>query len=82
MFMFLTRLGVDSKCVITGDHTQIDLPSNRRSGLVEALQALRRVPGVGFCHFDDTDVVRHELVAAIIRAYRHYRGSSEPQPGR
>lgn len=82
MFMFLTRLGLDSKCVITGDQTQIDLPSNRRSGLVEALQALRQVSGVGFCHFDDTDVVRHELVASIIRAYRRHRGSSEPQTGR
>ena len=82
MFMFLTRLGLDSKCVITGDQTQIDLPSNRRSGLVEALQALRKVPGVGFCHFDDTDVVRHELVASIIRAYRRHRGASEPQSGR
>jgi phosphate starvation-inducible PhoH-like protein len=82
MFMFLTRLGLDSKCVITGDQTQIDLPSNRRSGLIEALQALRQVSGVGFCHFDDTDVVRHELVASIIRAYRRHRGSSEPQTGR
>ena len=82
MFMFLTRLGLDSKCVITGDQTQIDLPSNRRSGLVEALQALRQVSGVGFCYFDDTDVVRHELVASIIRAYRRHRGSSESQTGR
>ena len=82
MFMFLTRLGLDSKCVITGDQTQIDLPSNRRSGLVEALQALRQVSGVGFCYFDDTDVVRHELVASLIRAYRRHRGSSESQTGR
>ena len=82
MFMFLTRLGLDSKCVITGDQTQIDLPSNRRSGLVEALQALRQVSGVGFCYFDDSDVVRHELVASIIRAYRRHRGSSESQTGR
>jgi phosphate starvation-inducible PhoH-like protein len=78
MFMFLTRLGQDSKCVITGDQTQIDLPHNRRSGLVEAIQALRAVPGIGFCHFSDKDVVRHELVAAIIRAYRRHRGSAEP----
>jgi phosphate starvation-inducible PhoH-like protein len=81
MFMFLTRLGLDSKCVITGDQTQIDLPSNRRSGLVEALQALRQIPGIGFSHFNDTDVVRHELVASIIRAYRRHRGAAEPQPG-
>ena len=79
MFMFLTRLGLDSKCVITGDQTQIDLPSNRRSGLVEALQALRQIPGIGFSHFNDTDVVRHELVASIIRAYRRHRGAAEPQ---
>jgi phosphate starvation-inducible PhoH-like protein len=77
MFMFLTRLGQDSKCVITGDQTQIDLPSNRRSGLVEAVQALRSVPGIEFCHFTDKDVVRHELVAAIIRAYRRHRGTGE-----
>ena len=81
MFMFLTRLGLDSKCVITGDQTQIDLPSNRRSGLVEALQALRQIPGIGFSHFNDTDVVRHELVASIIRAYRRHCGAAEPQPG-
>jgi phosphate starvation-inducible PhoH-like protein len=81
MFMFLTRLGLDSKCVITGDQTQIDLPSNRRSGLVEALQALRQVPGIGFSHFNDTDVVRHELVASIIRAYRRHRGAAEPRQG-
>ena len=81
MFMFLTRLGLDSKCVITGDQTQIDLPSNRRSGLVEALQALRQIPGIGFSHFNETDVVRHELVASIIRAYRRHRGAAEPQQG-
>jgi phosphate starvation-inducible PhoH-like protein len=81
MFMFLTRLGLDSKCVITGDQTQIDLPSNRRSGLVEALQALRQIPGIGFSYFNDTDVVRHELVASIIRAYRRHRGAAEAQQG-
>ena len=78
MFMFLTRLGLGSKCVITGDQTQIDLPSNRRSGLVEALQALQDVPGIGLCHFDEKDVVRHELVASIVRAYRRHRGNGEP----
>jgi len=78
MFMFLTRLGLDSKCVITGDQTQIDLPHNRRSGLVEAIQALRGVDGIGFCHFNESDVVRHSLVATIIRAYRRHRGTGEP----
>jgi phosphate starvation-inducible PhoH-like protein len=82
MLMFLTRLGLDSKCVITGDQTQIDLPSNRRSGLVEALQALRGVNGIGFCHFNDKDVVRHELVASIVRAYRRHRGTADPGEAR
>ncbi len=73
MFMFLTRLGAESKCVITGDHTQIDLPGNKRSGLIEALQALRDVPGISFCHFEERDVIRHELVQQIVRAYKRHR---------
>ena len=73
MFMFLTRMGQGSKCVVTGDRTQIDLPSNKRSGLVEAIQALHGVPGIGFAYFEETDVVRHELVQKIIRAYRNHR---------
>lgn len=79
MFMFLTRLGAESKCVITGDATQIDLPSNKRSGLIEAMQALAKVEGISFCHFSERDVVRHELVQAIVRAYRRHRGTSEPE---
>ena len=75
MFMFLTRLGADSKAVITGDPTQIDLPGNKRSGLVEALTALRHVPDIHFEHFTDKDVIRHELVQRIVRAYRHHRGT-------
>jgi phosphate starvation-inducible PhoH-like protein len=77
MFMFLTRLGAESKAVITGDHTQIDLPANKRSGLVEAIQALRDVEAISFCHFGERDVVRHELVQTIVRAYRHHRGTGE-----
>lgn len=77
MFMFLTRLGAESKAVITGDATQIDLPTNKRSGLVEALQALRNVDGIAFCRFEDRDVIRHELVQSIVRAYRHHRGTGE-----
>ena len=73
MFMLLTRIGPRSKCVVTGDVTQIDLPSNKRSGLVEALQALKNVPGIGFVYFNDKDVVRHELVRAIINAYQQHR---------
>jgi phosphate starvation-inducible PhoH-like protein len=79
MFMFLTRLGADSKCIITGDPTQIDLPTNKRSGLIEALKALRGLDQIAFCHFGDRDVVRHELVQAIVRAYRAHRGTGEPE---
>ncbi len=73
MFMFLTRMGQGSKCVVTGDRTQIDLPPNKRSGLVEANQALKDVPGIGFTYFEERDVVRHELVQKIIRAYKEHR---------
>ncbi len=73
MFMFLTRMGQGSKCVVTGDRTQIDLPANKRSGLVEAIQALNGVQGIGFTYFEERDVVRHELVQSIIRAYRAHR---------
>ncbi len=73
MFMFLTRMGQNSKCVVTGDVTQIDLPSNKRSGLVEALQALKPVNGIAFNYFTERDVVRHELVRAIINAYQQHR---------
>lgn len=74
MFMFLTRLGQDSKCVVTGDQTQIDLPRNKRSGLIEAVEALRGVDGIAFQFFQEVDVVRHPLVQAIIHAYREHRG--------
>ena len=80
MFMFLTRMGQGAKCVVTGDRTQIDLPSNKRSGLVEAIQALKNVSGIGFSYFEEKDVVRHELVQSIIRAYRLHRyGDAAPQ---
>jgi phosphate starvation-inducible PhoH-like protein len=75
MFMFLTRLGTESKAVITGDPTQIDLPANKRSGMVEALAALRDVNGIAFTHFNDRDVIRHELVQRIVSAYRQHRGT-------
>jgi len=74
MFMFLTRLGQESKCVITGDQTQIDLPNNKRSGLIEAMQALKGVEGIAFQYFEEQDVVRHPLVQSIVRAYKNYRG--------
>ena len=69
MKMFLTRLGFDSKAVVTGDVTQIDLPTEKRSGLVEAIEILKDVDGIGFMEFSDRDVVRHPLVQSIIRAY-------------
>ena len=69
MKMFLTRLGFDSKAVVTGDITQIDLPSGRISGLVEAERVLQGIPGIYFQYFSDEDVVRHPLVSDIVRAY-------------
>jgi phosphate starvation-inducible PhoH-like protein len=73
MFMLLTRIGTGSKCVVTGDVTQIDLPANKRSGLVEALQALKLVQGIATVYFSDRDVVRHQLVRDIINAYQQHR---------
>src|SRR6202140_4852864 len=73
MKMFLTRLGFNSKAVITGDITQIDLPSARRSGLLEAIDVLKSVEGLAFVHFDQADVVRHHLVQRIIRAYDEHK---------
>jgi phosphate starvation-inducible PhoH-like protein len=69
MKMFLTRLGFNSKMVITGDITQVDLPASRGSGLIEVQAILQGIPGIAFVYFDDQDVVRHRLVSAIIRAY-------------
>ena len=77
MLMFLTRLGVGSKCVVTGDVTQIDLPRNKLSGLVEAASALRDVKGIGMHFFSEKDVVRHPLVQSIVLAYKDHRGSRE-----
>jgi phosphate starvation-inducible PhoH-like protein len=69
MKMFLTRLGFNSKMVITGDITQVDLPASRHSGLIEVQAILANVGGIRFVYFDDQDVVRHQLVSAIVRAY-------------
>jgi phosphate starvation-inducible PhoH-like protein len=74
MFMFLTRLGINSKAVITGDETQIDLPAHKNSGLVEAHRALRNIEGIGIVEFSRRDVVRHPLVQRIIAAYEESRG--------
>jgi phosphate starvation-inducible protein PhoH and related proteins len=73
MKMFVTRLGFNSKAVITGDVTQIDLPNARRSGLLEAADVLKTVDGLTFVYFDEADVVRHHLVQRIIRAYDEHK---------
>jgi len=78
MKMFLTRLGFNSKAVITGDITQIDLPSGKKSGLIEALEICGKIEGIGCTQFSEKDVVRHNLVQRIIRAYEEYE-SAHPQ---
>ena len=75
--MFLTRLGFNSKAVITGDITQIDLPNERRSGLVEAIDVVGNIEGISFIYFDERDVVRHSLVQRIIKAYDE-RATNKP----
>jgi phosphate starvation-inducible PhoH-like protein len=72
MKMFLTRLGFNSKAVITGDITQIDLPSGRRSGLIEAIDVVGKIEGIAFVYFTERDVVRHTLVQQIIKAYDEF----------
>jgi phosphate starvation-inducible PhoH-like protein len=76
MKMFLTRLGVNSKAIITGDITQIDLPSKTMSGLVQAKDILQGIEGVGFVYFEKSDVVRHKLVKDIINAYEKSNGTN------
>jgi phosphate starvation-inducible protein PhoH and related proteins len=81
MKMFLTRLGFGSKAVVTGDITQIDLPSGHKSGLIEAMKVVSRIDGISFVYFDERDVVRHKLVQQIVKAYEAYsngNGSSRP----
>ncbi len=80
MKMFLTRMGNNSKAVITGDITQIDLPNPRKSGLVDAINILDGVEGIEFCHFADSDVVRHALVQRIVRAYESTRPQQQELP--
>jgi phosphate starvation-inducible PhoH-like protein len=80
MKMFLTRLGNNSKAVITGDITQIDLPNPRRSGLVDAINVLDGVEGIHFCHFEEVDVVRHALVQRIVRAYDSVKSQQQELP--
>jgi phosphate starvation-inducible PhoH-like protein len=80
MKMFLTRLGFSSKAVITGDITQVDLPSGKISGLIEVQSILKEVEGIKFVYLTEEDVIRHELVQRVIRAYESYQQSSiEPR---
>ncbi len=79
MKMFLTRLGFNSKTVITGDITQIDLPSGRNSGLIEVQKILENIEGIQFVYFTNRDVVRHKLVQQIIKAYERHEASDDKQ---
>jgi phosphate starvation-inducible PhoH-like protein len=86
--MFLTRLGKGGKIIITGDDSQIDLPRNQRSGLLQAKRILKDVPGIGFVRMKPSDVVRHKLVREIIAAYKkedddkdaHFQTQKQDQP--
>jgi phosphate starvation-inducible PhoH-like protein len=77
MKMFLTRIGLGSKAVITGDVTQIDLPKHQKSGLVEAQQVLKDIRGIAFVRFQSEDVVRHPLVQRIVNAYEKHDKQKE-----
>jgi phosphate starvation-inducible PhoH-like protein len=81
MKMFLTRLGYGSKAVITGDVTQVDLPSGRASGLLEVQKVLRGTEGIAFCPFSEVDVVRHPLVQEMVRAYDTYEARQRAEGG-
>jgi phosphate starvation-inducible PhoH-like protein len=76
MQMFLTRLGFGSKVVITGDVTQIDLPREQASGLIQVQNILEEIDGISFVHFDHRDVVRHKLVQRIVEAYKQHAEQS------
>jgi phosphate starvation-inducible PhoH-like protein len=76
MQMFLTRLGFGSKVVITGDVTQVDLPREQASGLIQVQQILSGIDGIAFVHFDHRDVVRHKLVQRIVEAYKQHSEQS------
>ena len=80
MKMILTRQGFNSKMVVTGDPTQIDLPGGQRSGLIEVVDVLRGVEGISFVQFDDRDVVRHSLVQKIVKAYERYNEAHRRRP--
>jgi phosphate starvation-inducible PhoH-like protein len=75
--MFLTRIGFGTKAVVTGDISQIDLPKNAKSGLIEAQRILKQVKGIAFTRFTSADVVRHPLVARIVDAYDHFQNQPD-----
>jgi phosphate starvation-inducible PhoH-like protein len=77
MKMFLTRLGKNSQMVVTGDLTQIDLPNGVESGLHNAMNTLNQVEGVKFINFDESDVIRHSLVARIVNAYSRFQNQNK-----
>jgi phosphate starvation-inducible PhoH-like protein len=81
MKMVLTRIGFGSKVVVTGDITQVDLPQGRTSGLVDAINVLNGVEGIGFSYFDQRDVVRHKLVQSVIKAYEKRESASPATSG-
>jgi phosphate starvation-inducible PhoH-like protein len=81
MKMALTRLGFNAKMVVTGDVTQVDLPASRPSGLIEIQAVLQGIDGIEFVYFDDRDVVRHDLVGAIVRAYDRAQPSEQRRSG-
>ena len=79
MKMYLTRLGFNSRTVITGDITQVDLPSGKTSGLIETEKILKNIKGLCFIYFTERDVVRHKLVQQIIKAYDKFERSANEQ---
>ena len=78
--MFLTRMGMNTKMIVTGDMTQIDLPATQKSGLIEALRILKDIPGIAFIEMTKKDIVRHKLVTRIVEAYERQRNESNKQP--
>ena len=80
MKMFLTRLGENSRMIVTGDPSQVDLPPGQKSGLSEAVELLKGVPGIGYAEFSAADVIRHELVGRIVEAYD--RATARKREGR
>ena len=80
MKMFLTRMGKNARCVVTGDLTQVDLPAHKRSGLQVAREVLQDVEGVSIVQLKDVDVVRNDLVQRIVHAYERYEADKEQQP--